>query len=250
MDTLTLSTGPSYLDDEVDTNLKGYGPGMGIQSRRTPEVFVGIHRILNAQSTIALNLTYGRPKGYLSDPYKQVVRTEPAFPGSTDEFFYPYPENRPGERETLVAFLEGARLFKELDASLEGSYRYFVDDSDLSGHTIELQWFQRLGDRLVLRPLLRQYWQKQADFYLITLDNSGITPMLKPSGAGSFYSSDHRLSQFEATTYGLKLTYFHRSDLSFDLSYDRYEVEGTDGFTDQRVYPDAGIITLGFQWGF
>ena len=74
--------------------------------------------------------------------------------------------------------------------------------------------------------------------------------MLKPSGAGSFYSSDHRLSQFEATTYGLKLTYFHRSDLSFDLSYDRYEVEGTDGFTDQRVYPDAGIITLGFQWGF
>ena len=101
-----------------------------------------------------------------------------------------------------------------------------------------------------MRPLLRHYWQKQADFYLITLDNSGITPMLKPSGAGSFYSSDHRLSQFEATTYGLKLTYFHRSDLSFDLSYDRYEVEGTDGFTDQRVYPDAGIITLGFQWGF
>ena len=63
-------------------------------------------------------------------------------------------------------------------------------------------------------------------------------------------SSDYRLSEFKANTYGLKLTYFHRLDLSFDLSYDRYEVTGTDGQTDQRVYPDAGVLTLGFQWGF
>lgn len=250
MDTLTLSTGLSYLDDEVDTNLNGYGPGMGIQTRQTPEVFVGIHRILDAQSTVALNLTYSRPKGYLSDPYKQVVRSEPPFPGSTESFYYPYPENRPNMRETWVAYLEGTRLFKELDASLEGSYRYFSDDSDLAGHTVEIQWFQRLGDRFVLRPLLRHYLQEQADFYMLSLDGSGIEPSIQPTGRGSYYSSDYRLSQFEATTYGLKLTYFHRSDLSFDFAYDRYKVKGTDGFTDQRVYPDAGVFTVGFQWGF
>jgi hypothetical protein len=213
-------------------------------------VFVGVHRILDAQSTVALNLTYSRPKGYLSDPYKQVVRSEPPFPGSAETFFYPYPENRPNMRETWVAYLEGTRLFKELDASLEGSYRYFSDDSDLAGHTVEIQWFQRLGDRFVLRPLLRHYLQEQADFYMLTLDGSGIEPSIQPTGQGSYYSSDYRLSQFEATTYGLKLTYFHRPDLSFDFAYDRYKVKGTDGFTDQRVYPDAGVFTVGFQWVF
>ena len=250
MDTLTLSTGLSYLDDEVDTNLNGFGPGMGIKGRRTPEIFVGFHRILNAQSTLALNLTYSQPKGYLGDPYKQVVRSEPPFFGSTEKFFYPYPENRPNERRTFVAYLEASRLFKNLDASLECSYRYFSDDSELAGHTVEIQWFQRLGDRFVLRPLFRHYLQDQADFYLLTLDGTGIEPKIQPSGDGPFYSSDYRLSQFGATTYGLKLTYFHRADLSLDLSYDRYDVKGKDGITNQRVYPDAGVLTFGFQWGF
>ena len=248
-DTLTLHTGLSYLNDEVDSNVPG-GPGLGIQSRRTPEIFLGIHRILDPQTTLAFNLTYGRPEGYLSDPYKQIGRTEPVFPGSSDEDFYLYAENRPNERETFVAYLEGVRLFMELDASAEASYRFFSDDADLSGHTFEFQWFQRLGDKFVLRPLLRHYQQNAADFYLLNLDNTGITPVPQPDGTGSFYSSDYRLSAFKANTYGLKLTYFHRSDLSFDLSYDRYAVTGTDGQTDQRVYPDAGVLTFGFQWGF
>jgi hypothetical protein len=92
--------------------------------------------------------------------------------------------------------------------------------------------------------------QKQADFYMLTLDDSGIEPSDQPTGQGSYYSSDYRLSEFQATTYGLKLTYFHRSDLSFDFAYDRYNMKGTDGFTDHRVYPEAEVITVGFQWGF
>ena len=56
----------------------------------------------------------------------------------------------------------------------------------------------------------------------------------------ALYSSDYRLSEFKANTYGLKLTYFHRSDLSFDLSYDRYAVTGTDGQTDQLFIRTPG----------
>jgi len=246
-DTLTLNAGFSYLDDEVDTDVLG-GPGLGIQSRRTPEIFLGIERILDPQTTLAFNLTYGQPEGYLSDPYRLI---EYSVLSNTTKDFYRENENRPNERETFAAYLEGVRMFKELDASTEVSYRFFADDSDLSGHTFEFQWLQRIGDKFVLRPLLRHYIQNQADFYFVTLDGSGITPPPRPpNGFAPYYSSDYRLSEFKANTYGLKLTYFHRSDLSFDLSYDRYAVTGTDGQTDQRVYPDAGVLTLGFQWGF
>ena len=250
-DTLTLNAGFSYLDDEVDTDVNG-GPWLGIQSRRTPEIFLGVERILDPQTTLAFNLTYGQPEGYLSDPYRIISYPFVFFEGTAveEQVLLKGWENRPNERETFVAYLEGVRLFKELDASTEVSYRFFTDDSDLSGHTLELQWFQRLGDQFVLRPLLRHYIQNQADFYYLSLDGTGITYSDPPSGSAPYYSSDYRLSEFKANTYGLKLTYFHRADLSFDISYDRYQVTGTDGQTDQRVYPDAGVLTLGFQWGF
>ncbi len=242
-DTLTLNAGFSYLDDEVDT-----GYLLGTQARRTPEMFLGIQRILDPQTTVAFNLTYGRPEGYLSDPHRVI---EYAVLLSDGKKFFWDNENRPNERETFAAYFQGIRMFKDLDASAEASYRFFADDSDLSGHTFEFQWLQRLGDKFVLRPLLRHYIQNQTDFYYVTLVDSGITPPPRPpNGFAPFYSSDYRLSEFKANTYGLKLTYFHRSDLSFDLSYDRYAVTGTDGQTDQRVYPDAGVLTLGFQWGF
>ena len=250
-DTLTLNAGFSYLDDEVDTSVTGV-EGFGIQARRTPEIFLGIQRILDPQTTIAFNLTYGRPKGYLSDPYR-IIEYPFVFLGGTPQEVKVLSygaENRPNERETFAAYLESVRMFKDLDASTEVSYRYFTDDTHLSGHTFEMQWLQRLGDKFVLRPLFRHYVQNQADFYYLSLDGTGISYNDLPTGAAPYYSSDYRLSEFKSNTYGLKLTYFHRPDLSFDLSYDRYQVTGTDGKTDQRVYPDAGVLTLGFQWGF
>jgi len=250
-DTLTLNAGFSYLDDEVDTSVTGV-EGFGIQARRTPEIFLGIQRILDPQTTIALNLTYGRPKGYLSDPYRIIEYPFVFLEGTPQEVkVLSYgAENRPNKRETFAAYLESVRMFKDLDASTEVSYRYFTDDTDLTGHTFELQWLQRLGDKFVLRPLFRHYIQNQADFYYLSLDGTGISYNDLPTGSAPYYSSDYRLSEFKSNTYGLKLTYFHRPDLSFDLSYDRYQVTGTDGQTDQRVYPDAGVLTLGFQWGF
>ena len=220
---------------------------------RLLEEMVGVYRMLDSKSSFSLNLTYGRPKGYLSDPYKQIGVTETLFPGDPvleKDILYLYPENRPDERDTFTAYLEGKKYFEELDGSIDTSYRFFTDDSGLSGHTIELKWMQRLSDKFVIRPVYRFYQQSQADFYNITLDGTGINPILQPNGNTPYYSADYRLSELRASTYGLKITYFHKSDLSFDLSLDRYLVNGRDGLTDQRVYPDARILTLGMQWEF
>ena len=251
-DTLSLYSGLSFTDDEVDSGVPG-GPGLGIQAKRTTEVMFGIHRILNPKTTLSLNLTYGRPDGYLSDPYKQIGRTETLFPGEPireRQEFYLYPENRPAGRETFVAYLEAVRYLERLDASVESSYRYFSDDAGLKGHTLELQWFQRMGEKFVLRPLFRHYLQGACDFYRTTLDGSGINPSTPPDGSFPYYSADYRLSRLRSSTYGLKLTYFHRPGLAFDLAWDRYLMSGRDGVTSQLAYPDAKVLTLGFQVEF
>ena len=256
-DTLTLSSGISYLDDDVDSDVVG-GPYLGILKRRTPEFFLGMQRIIDPKTTLSLNLTYGRPKGYLSDPYKQIFKSrivvldiDPDGKKITELRPYRNSENRPNKRKTFVAYLEGARYFENLDATLESTYRYFTDDSDLSGHTLEFQWLQRLSDRLILRPLFRYYIQNPADFYMVSLDGTEIEPVERPNGTGPhYYSSDYRLSKLRATTLGLKFTYFAKDNLSFDLSLDRYEMKGMDNQTDQRVYPSANVITVGTQWLF
>ncbi|SVE52985.1 uncharacterized protein METZ01_LOCUS505839, partial [marine metagenome] len=35
-----------------------------------------------------------------------------------------------------------------------------------------------------------------------------------------------------------------------DLAWDRYLMSGRDGSTSQLVYPDAKVLTLGFQYEF
>jgi len=249
-ETLTLNAGFSYLDDVVDSNVPG-GPGLGNQSKRTPELMVGVHRILGPKATVSLNFTYGQPDGYLSDPYKQISLTEILFPGDPTrerEEIFLYPENRPNERHTFAAYLESTRFFEKLNGSLETSYRFFADDTDLTGHTVEVQWFQRLGEKFVLRPIFRFHQQNSPDFYRTKLDNTGIIPVAQPTGAGPHYSADYRLSDLRTLTYGIKFTYFPRQNLSIDLAFDRYNMRGRDGTTSQLMYPDANVLTLGLQW--
>ncbi len=249
-DTLIVSAGLSLQDDRVDSSVPG-GPGLGIKDKRTPEVSLGFYRILDTRTTLAVNFAWARPKGFLSDPYKQVGVTETLFPGdpvNERDVFYLYPENRPDKRNTYVLYTQGVRYFEKTNSSVEVSYRYFTDDAGLNGHTYELSWLKRLGEKVIIQPIGRLYFQDAADFYMTTLDGSSIIPSVRPDGTGPYYSADYRISAFRTNSFGLKLTYFHRDNLSFDLSFDRYHMRGTDGITSQLVYPKANVLTLGFQW--
>ena len=242
--TLTLSAGLSYLDDTVDTNAKG-GSGIGDQTKHTPEILLGVHRILNQKTTLALNLSYSRPSGYLSDPYKK-------FPYSVEgrPWMHYTEENRPDTRNVYVVFVEGTRYVESLRSSLQGSYRFFADDSGLRGNTLEVQWFQRFGETLVVRPLLRYYNQSAADYYFTILDKSKINFGAPPTGLAPHYSADYRISKMESLAYGLKLTMFKGDNINLDLAYERYDMEGRDGVTSPLMYPDADIYTVGLQWEF
>ncbi|MBT7742274.1 MAG: DUF3570 domain-containing protein, partial [Opitutae bacterium] len=134
-DTLTLSAGLSYLDDTVDTKITGY-PGFDEQTKRTPDINFGAHRILDPKTTIAVNLSYSRPSGYLSDPYKNVAYYSTVH---GIKVLRQTPENRPDTRNVYVVFVEGTRYVESLRSSVQGSYRFFADESGLRGNTVEMQ---------------------------------------------------------------------------------------------------------------
>ncbi len=242
-ETLTLSAGLSYLDDTVDTNVPG-GPYLGDQIKHTPEILLGVHRILDPKTTLAVNLSYSRPSGYLSDPYKRV----PYYNEWNDMILTP--ENRPDARNVYVVFIEGTRYVESLRSSLQGSYRFFADDSGIRGNTLEVQWFQRFGENLVVRPLLRYYNQSAADYYVTILDESKMNSGAPPTGSAPHYSADYRISKMESLAYGLKLTMFKGDNINLDLAYERYDMKGRDGVTSPLMYPDADIYTVGLQWEF
>ena len=199
------------MDDEVDSSVPG-GPSLGIQSKKTKEIMFGLYRMIDNKSSISLDITYGRPEGYLSDPYKQIGITRNSLSGRPCKrkgCILFMPKSRPGKRQTFTTYLEAKRYFEDPDGTLETSYRLFADDSDLLGHTFEIKWIQRIGDSFAIHTY-EFYTQTEADFYRLTLDGSGISPAVQPGKSDPYYSADYELSKFNASTHGIKLIYFSK----------------------------------------
>lgn len=217
--------------------------------KRTHDLIVGVTQLLDPQTSVTFNLSWGRQRGYLSDPYKLVQKNTEIVTG----VFLPltFAENRPGEREKWIALASVNRAIPALKGALDLSYRFYHDTFGTDAHTVDLSWFQKLGERVILRPSVRYYTQGAADFYYYRLDGTAVVPQAgAPRPQGPFYSSDYRLSEMRTSTYGLKAIWRVTDALSLDASYERYEMRGRDGVTARSAYPEADIWAAGvkFAW--
>lgn len=213
------------------------------------DFILGVTQLLSPDLAVTVNLGYGRAEGFLSDPYKIVSTTRLALDPGT---YYTPPENRPGEKDRGSLFLGVNRHFGNIDAALDASYRFYHDSFGIDSHTVELKWVQRAGAHLILEPSLRYYRQDSADFYYYDLDGAGIVtnydPLLETgTGRGPYYSSDHRLSEMETITLGLKASWVFNPYCSVDFSLERYLMHGLDGITPSAAYSDANVITFGLR---
>ena len=141
----------------------------------------------------------------------------------------------------------GVPIQEEGDPNLQTSYRFFSDDSGIDSHTASLEWFQKLGELVILRPVYHYYRQWAADFYYYDLDKSSVVSDRDHAGTAPFYSSDHRLSKMETHTYGLKLICFVNDDWEFNVKFNRYKMKGLDGINHFSAYSDANILTTGLR---
>ena len=241
-DTMSFNTGLSLQDDSVKDSAGNF------VNKKTPSFSAGLTRILDKFTSISFNFTYSFPSGYLSDPYK-VVPANQRFIFLPEEVFL-FEENRPNEREIMVFYTEISRYFEKLKVGAHLSYRFFKDDHQLSGHTINLEANRRIGEQWVISPHYRFYHQNQASFYGPQIRKYETYMDSPDQSNGPFYSADHRLSSFDSHSVGLKISYFLKDDLLVDTGYDRYLTNGRDSLTDKRVYPDANVFTIGLQWEY
>ena len=240
----TLLAGIAGTDDDVQVF---YQPAWA--KKRTNNMIVGLTQLIDARTSVTLNLTAERDRGFLSDQYKLVQKDTEVAPGVFLPFTYG--ENRPGTRTRWTLFTAVNHSFTEAKAALEASYRFYHDTFGTNAHTIELSWLQRIGKYFILQPELRWYQQSAANFYYYNLDLTSIVPVSGvPPAQGPFYSSDYRLSELRTTTYGLKAIWTPSAKLQFDVALEHYDMRGRDGVTPQSAYPRAAIVTAGgkFSW--
>jgi hypothetical protein len=241
----TLLLGAAIHDDDVETF---YDPQHSYAARQAFSAIAGLTQVLGPRTTATLNFTWGRETGYLDDQYKLVQKTEELVAGS----FFPlaFAENRPGARDTGTLYASLNRSYPCLRGALEAGYRFYGDTFGVIANTAELRWIQRVGDKVTLAPEVRLYRQDAARFYYYNMDDTAITPTVVPDPNGPAYSSDYRLSSFDAVTCGLKATWKVHAHVQLELAYDKYAMRGRDGVTPQSAYPVAQIVSAGarFSW--
>lgn len=239
----TLSLGWSHAYDQILANDFTFLTSGA--HKNTDNFIIGGTQLLSPGTILGANLTLGYAHGYLSDPYRAVVFNESDL--NPDNQVVLAGENRPSHRFSQALLLSLTQSITPLNASIEGTYRFYHDSYGIFANTFGLAWFQKIGRSLVLSPSARYYRQTAADFYGIQFSGD---PINDPDRAPRFYSADYRLSEMETYTLGLEATLKLRKQLDLHLGYQRYWMRGLDHETDQSTYPKANIFTVGLTFTF
>jgi len=239
----TLLLGAAGTDDDVRTLFQS--PWL---KKRGLDLITGVTQLLDPVTTVSFDLGFGRATGYLADPYRVIQQVSQVAPGIYLPFTYG--ENRPDSRDKWTALASINHSFVSVHGTVEASYRFYHDTFGTRASTIELAWFQKLGEHLTLRPYRRFYDPTAADFYRVDVTGANFTPTGKPMPGGPYFSSDYRLSALRSYDYGLKAIVTLSPAWQLDVAYDRYEMHGKDSVTSASAYPKANIVTTGlkFSW--
>ena len=188
----TLNIGGSVAFDVVEPSTFNGDCGKVNCHKTSQQYLLGVTQIIDKNSLIQLNMTYGYSEGYLSDPYKQVW----FYDGNTlSDVQY---DKRPRQKNQFAWLAQYVHNFENLNnAALHADYRFAMDDWGINSHTTELSWHQPIGADFQIIPRFRYYSQDSADFYSPVFSGT--------AGNYSVYSSDYRLAGFGAISGGLKI---------------------------------------------
>lgn len=274
----TLNFGASVAFDEIQPSPSGFtAPPFDSTSnfkghKTSQQYLLGVSQVIDKDSLIQSNMTFGYHNGYLSDPYKQV-----AFYGDV-EFVTPFgnfvatdqetilQDKRPRERFEWAWLTQYVRHFEQFNhAALHADYRFSTNDWGVNAHTVEFSWHQPIFDGWQLIPRFRYYSQDRADFYkpvfngdIVSTTNDFLTFNNKTSN-DKFYSSDYRLAGFGTVSGGLKLSKEINnlepfSQLKFQAGFEYYahKSEFQLGGNGKERFNDFGyyLITAGFNLKF
>jgi len=202
------------LNDKNTTLALGYGVSLNTVGRSGDDNFARDMTQQHASLTwtqlvnprlvtqVVYELTYAN--GYQASPYRFVpVRMDV---NSAPQFWVP--ETDPNTR-TRHALVLGANRAVGEASSLQGDYRFYIDDWGISAHTFGARYFVHLTKNLELRLRERFYIQTGASFYQKVYTQ-----------AMTFMAYDRELSALWSNTVGAKVMYAFTDRLSAEFKVD------------------------------
>lgn len=186
-----ISRGWDTIEDSTDPTFQ--------ESSKRQNYRLGLSQIITPKMTTHTMIEAITNQGYLESPYRDVLFLEDA---NTGKAGIENKEQMPDTR-TSYAWAIGAIHYLFETASLGYRYRFFSDDWDIEGHTLEFEYRQRINHWTFFSKL-RHYSQSQADFYS---DIFPIQNFLTTENGDPIRSRDKELSNFTTTTVGGGFSY-------------------------------------------
>ena len=215
------------------------------------DVLFGITQVINRNTIVQLNYSYGQTDGYQNDAFKILTVIDPAtgLPATTGFFdttntgnrAYLY-ENRPDSRQRNNLYFKTAHHLEE--DVINFSYRYYWDSWDINSHTLDLKYRYQMEESY-LQPHIRYYKQDAAEFYRHNLSLGSDVNATTGSVSRQYASNDYRLAESETVTIGLKygLPIGDTSEFSVRAEFIRQTVN--DGAVpDNERTPDLDAVVL------
>ncbi len=220
LSTVTIATDFSNDDiNPVDADIFTTRPTTE-QSKRSVSYLFAYSRVINKAAVVNASYSHSRRTGYLSDPYKLVFLNQNLIA-----------DNRPDQRTANTLALQYRFYSDQFNGALHIDYRLYDDNWGIKSHTYDIAWYQNLGWGLQLKPSVRLYDQTAADFYQV---------FYQDERQDGFYSTDYRLSEYGAVTYGLKLSKAWE-DWTLHITGQQYE-SGGDTFGANANIENPGLL--------
>ena len=154
---------------------------------------VSLSQVLTKNAILSLNYEAITDEGFLNNPYRSVRFVDNSVPLGYSFQAELYPSTR-----TSNAVMAGLKYYLPYRAALHGSYRYFVDDWNITAHNAELSYIHPLFDHWIVEVGYRYYTQTEADFY------NDLFPF---QDATNFRARDKELSEFNDHTLNIAVQY-------------------------------------------
>ena len=161
----------------------------GNRTKTVVDVVLGVTQVVNRYWLMQLNYNFSNNDGYQTDPYRILSVVDPTS-GAPQQYLY---ENRPNTRQRQSLYFGNKLALGPTVTDLSG--RYYHDSWGITSYTAELAERVPIVSWLYIEPFARYYHQTKANFFVNYLVGGAALP--------AFATSDSRLGQFDATTFGL-----------------------------------------------
>jgi hypothetical protein len=237
-----ISYGLSYQTNEVlvecsfnnacsnPNTITGRSGGSEAMTNDVINAEVSFKQVLDKKSYVKAALFAISESGYLSNPYLNIVED---YTGTVNVVA----ERRPKSKSAFGTAIKYAKASSDaLVYKLD--YRLYSDDWGINSHTLNGKLLYQANTNWLLKFGVRYYTQTKADFY-----GGEFTSF---SSSDTFASSDHRLADFDATTFSTGFEYKINEHYIYNLDFGSYQ----QGESTQGNSLSASYIVTGLKYKF